>query len=142
MTQADALGGERMLFLGLFLANDLLEAPLPGEVLQRINLDPTVAALANRINEQLFREADGTTGLFKRAYFHPLHLKMRERLSDKIRYCMRAATTQTEEDRKLLPLPHFMFPLYYVLRPIRLIGKYGLRMIRVSLTTRKTYRGG
>jgi hypothetical protein len=130
MAQAGALGGERMLLLGLFLTNDLLGAALPKEILRRVKADPAVKVLAGRIYELLFRETSGLAGLFKRAYFHPLHLKMRERLPDKIRYCVRAATTQTVEDWDLLPLPNFLFPFYYVLRPIRLTGKYGLRILK------------
>jgi hypothetical protein len=130
MAQAGALGGERMLLLGLFLASDLLGAALPNRILQRVHADPMVKVLAERITEQLFGEASGLGGLFEQAYFHPLHIKMRERLPDKIRYCVRAATTQTVEDWDLLPLPNFLFPLYYVLRPIRLTGKYGLRTLK------------
>jgi hypothetical protein len=128
MARADALGGQRMLLLGLFLANDLLGATLPDEVLQRVRADSTVRTLAGQIRERLFREADGSAQLFEQAYFHPLHLKMKERLPDKIRYCIRAATAQTAEEWELLPLPNNLFPFYYVLRPIRLIGKYVLRI--------------
>ncbi len=129
IAQAGAIGSERMLFLGLFLSNDLLGADLPEKVAQRVRADSTVKAIARRITEQLFRE-DGRTALLEGSYFHPLHLKMKERLADKIRYCARAATTQTVEDWKLLPLPNFLFPFYYVLRPIRLTGKYGPRMLK------------
>jgi hypothetical protein len=128
MARASTLGGQRMLLLGLFLANDLLGASLPDEVLQRVRADSTVRTLAGQIRERLFREADGSAQLFEQAYFHPLHLKMKERLPDKIRYCIRAATAQTAEDWELLPLPNTLFPFYYVLRPIRLIGKYVLRI--------------
>jgi hypothetical protein len=130
MAQAGTLGGERIPLLGLFLANNLLGAALPKELSQRVQSDPVVKVLAGRIHEQLFREASGLAGLFKRAYFHPLHLKMRERWPDKIRYCVRAATTQTVEDWELLPLPTFLFPLYYVLRPIRLTRKYVSRTLK------------
>lgn len=129
MARASALSGERMLLLGLNLANDLLGASLPERVLQRVHADPTVKALAGRIYERLFRKTKGVDGLFEQAYFHPLHLKMKERLPDKIRYCVRAATSQTVEDWELLPLPSFLFPFYYVLRPIRLAGKYGLKVL-------------
>jgi hypothetical protein len=129
MAQASVLGGQRMLLLGLFLASNLLGASLPERVYQMVHADPTVKALARRIYEQLFREANGLAGLFEGAYFHPLHLKMKERLPDKIRYCVRVVTTTTVEDWKLLPLPNFLFPLYYMFRPIRLIRKYGLRIL-------------
>jgi hypothetical protein len=44
--QAAALGGERMFFLGLYLASDLLGAPLPRDLLHKVEADPTVKVLA------------------------------------------------------------------------------------------------
>jgi hypothetical protein len=129
MARASAMGGKRMVLLGLFLASQLLGAALPKEVSRRVQADPAVKKLARQVTEQLFGEPNGLAGLFGGAYFHPLHLKMKERLPDKIRYCGRAATTQTVEDWELLSLPSFLFPLYYVLRPLRLAGKYVRRLL-------------
>jgi hypothetical protein len=121
-----------MLLLGLFLANDLLGAALPQRVSHRVRADPTVAVLAEQVREQLFRETGGLAGLLKgreeAPAFHPLHLKVRERLRDKIRYCVLKATAMRGEDWELLPLPKLLFPLYSVIRPIRLARKYGLRI--------------
>jgi hypothetical protein len=128
MAQASALGDERMLLLALFLADNLLGADLPDWVLRKVNANPAVETLAREICEQLFGDPDGQAELFEEAHFHPLHLKMKERLRDKIRFCVRAVATQSVEDWKLLPLPDFLFAFYYVVRPIRLIGKYALRI--------------
>lgn len=134
MAQASALGGERMLFLGLLLASDLLGAALPERVSQRVRADPTLKALAGRIREQLFRETKRPAGILEgyegAPAFHTLHLKLRERLRDKIRYFVLKAVTLRGEDWKLVPLPAFLFPFYYVLRPIRLIGKYGSKVLK------------
>jgi Uncharacterised nucleotidyltransferase len=130
MARARAVGGERMVLLGLFLASRLLGTALPEEVWRRVRADPAVKELTGQVSEQLFSDATGVSGLFGGAYFHPLHLKMNERLPDKIRYCARAATTQTVEDWELLSLPDFLFPLYYVLRPLRLVGKYVRRLLK------------
>lgn len=129
VARAGALGGERMLLLGLYLASDLLGAPLPEEVLRRVRADPRVKALARRIYDRLFREADEQNALLEGSYFRPTYLSMRERLLDKIRYCVRTATTQTVEDWELLPLPRSLRSLYYVLRSIRLTAKYGRRLL-------------
>jgi len=51
--QAAALGGERRFFLGLYLASDLLGAPLPREVLHKAEADPTVKVLAREAHEWL-----------------------------------------------------------------------------------------
>jgi len=135
MARARALGSERMLLLGLFLASDLLGAALPESVSQRVRADPTVKALAERTREQLFRETDRSANLFLEGRegapaFHTLHLKVRERLRDKIRYGLRKATTLTGEDWELLTLPKVLFPFYYVLRTVRLTGKYGRRILK------------
>lgn len=128
--RAEALGGERILLLGLLLANELLGANLPDWLSQRAHGDPRVGALAERICRRLFRGASGLAGLFEGdAYFHPLHLKVKESPGDKLRYCLRA-TIPNVEDWKLLALPDFLFPLYYLLRPVRLGRKYGSRLLR------------
>jgi len=143
MAQAGALGGERMLLLGLFLANDLLGAALPEGVSQKVREDSAVRALAERVTEQLFLETGYPTELLEEyegtPAFHALHLKVRERLRDKIRYCVRKATTLSGDDWELLSLPGFLFPFYYVLRPIRLAGKHGLRVLkRLSYDPKKS----
>jgi hypothetical protein len=103
-------------------------------VSQRVRDDPTVKVLAARIAEQLFRQTHNPAEMLEEygepPAFHTLHLKVRERLRDKIRYCVRKTTTLSGDDWELLPLPRFLFPLYYVLRPVRLAGKHGSRMLQ------------
>jgi len=125
MKEARELGSERMLFLGLFLANDLLGAPLPGPVLQRVRADSSVKALAAQVCERLFREASSPPpGVLETSLFH---LRTRERLQDRVLYCIRLVMSPTEYDWAALPLPEALSFFYYILRPIRLLtGKYGL----------------
>ena len=65
--------------------------------------------------------------------FRPIHMKMRERLRDKVRYLVRLATTHTVGDWMALPLPKPFFFLYYVLRPIRLARDYGRKLFKTIL---------
>jgi hypothetical protein len=132
MKQASTLGSERMLLLGLYLASDLLGAALPEEVWRRVHTDPTVKALARQVHERLFREANGSLGAFEGLPLHPFHLRARERLQDKLRYCIYRVTTITMKDSMLLPLPGYLYPLYYIIRPKRLAGKYGKRVIETA----------
>ena len=60
----------------------------------------------------------------------PFHLRMTERWQDGVRHCIRLATTTTAGDWALLSLPKCLFPLYYMIRPVWLIGKYGRRLLR------------
>ncbi len=137
MAAARTLGSWRMLCLGLFLAHDLLGAPLPREVWQRVQADHTVKALASQVREQLYQEVN-TQPLFLEASTRLFHLRMRERLRDRIQYCLRyfpryylrSATSPNAADQEFLPLrPSFSF-LHYLIRPFRLLGQYGLGSFR------------
>ena len=125
--QARRLGCERMLFLGLCLANDLLDAPLPEEVLRRLKANRAVESLAAQIRGQLFAHARELPGVMQRLFFR---FRMREGLWDGLRYCLRLALTPTEEDWKFLRLPAPLAPLYSVLRPLRLVRTHGWGLLR------------
>jgi len=122
MEQSRTMSGERMFCLGLFLARDLLGAPLPREVVQRLEADPVVRELAGQVRVNLFLGCDESPGLLESCLFH---LKAMERLQDQMRYCVRLAVTPTSGDWGFVPLPAYLSLLYYVLRPIRLALKYG-----------------
>ncbi len=125
--EARRLGCERMLLLGLHLANDLLEAPLPEEVLCRLRANRAVQALAAQVCRRLFRQERSRPGVLQRFFFR---LRMMENSWKGARYCWRLATSPTEEDWKLVRLPAPLAPLYVLLRPLRLIRKYGLGLVR------------
>ena len=125
MEQARRLGSSRMLLLGLSLVRDLLGVPLPPAVLGAVNAEVAVASLANQAYQWLFRDerpGDVETSLF--------HLKARERMQDRVCYCFRLAVTTTPGDWALVRLPAPLFPLYYFLRPIRLVAAYGPALLR------------
>jgi hypothetical protein len=126
MDQARALKSERMLFLGLYLASDLLEATLPEEVGAKVHSDPAVKSLATQVCERLFRELDSQPGLFEGWRFQ---LRIRDRLRDGCRYCFGLVMTPTGLELTLISLPALLFPLYYVLRPMRLVLKHGRKLI-------------
>jgi hypothetical protein len=134
LRRAVALGGERMLLLGLLLANDLLGLRLPDRILRRVRADSAVGALAADVQGWLFEQAETTAGILAKgdieeSRFHPFRVKVWERHQDKIRYCVSTALVPTTDDWALLPLPEPLFPLYYVLRPVRLAGRYGRRLL-------------
>jgi hypothetical protein len=133
VNRAGRLGSERMLLLGLLLARDLLEAPLPEEVSRRAHADQAVQELAWRISERLFQAIDHPPRRFAEVPFRPMHIKVRERWRDKVRYLVRLSTTHTVGDWMALPLPKSLFFLYCVLRPIRLVGKYGGKLFKATL---------
>jgi Uncharacterised nucleotidyltransferase len=133
---ARSMGAWRMLALGLFLANNLLATPLPDHVSQSIQGDPALQPLAAQVRAHLFREADSTPSASARAVFY---LSMRERFRDRVRYRLhyvhqyfRIVLIPNAADHALLPLPASLSPLYYLLRPIRMMRIYGLHPRRLK----------
>lgn len=54
VAQAKTCGGQRMLYLGLYVAHDLLGALLPPEIEQAVRQDRNIAKLAQRVRWQVF----------------------------------------------------------------------------------------
>ncbi|MBI3606558.1 MAG: nucleotidyltransferase family protein [Nitrospirae bacterium] len=130
MEEARSLHNSRMLLLGLLLARDLLGAILPEEVLQTMRADRVVKSLAAQIRERIFAEAGGPLRVFESSLFY---LRIRERLWDGVPDFLQMVITPDGKDWEFLPLPESISFLYYLLRPIRLIGKYGVNPLRRSL---------
>ena len=127
--QARVLRIERVLSLGLVLAADLLAAPVPEHIVRKARADPRVASLALEVSRRLFgQDAGPVSGLGSMRF----HFRVRERRLDGIRYGISLATVPTPADWVSLRLPAPLFPVYYVLRAMRLAGKY----VRMALRSR------
>jgi hypothetical protein len=122
--EARRVGAERILLLGLRLAGDLLEAPIPLEVAQRTQSDASLTPLVAQVRANLFLEPAPTPGILETALFH---LGARERWRDRLMYVLRFATSPNIEDWTLVQLPAGLSFLYLPLRAARLAAKYGLR---------------
>ena len=126
VAEARSLHCERMLLLGLLLAHDLLEAPVPEELVSRARAAPAVPALMSQVQRQLFRERDNAPWGLRNALFH---LRARERLRDGLRYALSLALTPTVADWTAVRVPAPLSFVHYGLRPIRLAGKYGRHLL-------------
>jgi len=115
-------GIERILFLGLYLAKDMLGAEVPDEMNRKLENDPAISSLAEEVRKRIFAETENIPGEAERFVFY---LRMRENFKDKMQYCFRRLFTSTEKDWSLLRLPAPLFPLYRFLRPFRLVKKFG-----------------
>jgi hypothetical protein len=130
MAHASALGARRILWLGLCLAQDLLGATLPGEVIQQIHTDPSVGVLAAQVHQCLFSQDGHQLPARERQVFY---LRLRERRRERLAYLHyqlrqygRQALTPTAAERALLPsCLAFLLPL---LHPLRVACKYGWRV--------------
>ena len=133
MGRAGELGCQRMVCLGLLLASDLLDAPVPTGIAQRLYASSEVASLATKVSKGLFGPPCARLGALERFRFH---LAARERAGDRVRclvFFLHSAITPTYGDWELLPLPSRLFFLYYFLRPFRVLGKYGRRGLKQIL---------
>jgi hypothetical protein len=113
LESAEKLRSERMLLLGLRLANTLLGTTLSPEVSLRIEKSAMVKSLSAKVIERLFKDPDGRSSPSR-----SLHIETIERWRDRVRYLF-VRGLPTFEDWKFLRLPRALFPLYYPLRPIR-----------------------
>jgi hypothetical protein len=125
------IGCARALFLGIFLAIDLLGAPLPSNsnIAEQIQMDKEILSLAEKIYNELISDGPAQRvadidELKVDVDEELLYLRARERKRDKARYYMRRITIPTEDDWDSISLPGFLFPVYHFVRPIRLIGRY------------------
>jgi hypothetical protein len=128
IARAETDGSDRMLFLGLFLGEDLLGAPLPSEVIQRIRADPTAESLASRVYRRLSEEpAERPRSIVADMFF----AQTMRRVKDRARLLLGHAKDHfrpTLLELEMVSLPRPFYFLYYLLRPLRLAGKYGRRL--------------
>jgi hypothetical protein len=120
---AKEVGAERMLFLGLRLAADILGAELPAQVQAKIDSDRTAAKLAAQIERRLVLQ-ETEIGLLQRAVFR---VRMRGNLMAGTSYLLRLSLSSTEEDwtpAKAGNRPAFVEA---ITRPLRLAKKHSRR---------------
>jgi len=135
LERARVLRSRRMLLLGLFLARNLLQAPVPQQMWEHVQADPAIKSLALTVRRHLFDELPGPTGggVGRPAPSACLfHLRARECLRDGLHYGLHLALRPTRADWSFLSLPPVLSPFYYLLRPARLAMKYGQKFRALS----------
>ena len=108
----------RMLLVGLLLARDLLDAPLPAEVARLADSDPAARRLAAQARRRLSERETRVPGIMEETRFR---VAARERLRERARYCALRLLTPTYRDCSPELPPSLSF-VYYALRPLRLLG--------------------
>jgi hypothetical protein len=110
--------------LGLRLGYDLLQQAPPEGVDRRLRADPVARNLAGQVWRWLSRGTE-QSGLHEALF----HLRVRENCKDGLAYGLNLALQPIVADWRLLALPPGASFLYYCLRPVRLAGKYGVRLL-------------
>ncbi len=116
---------ERPVLLGLLLAHELLEAPVPAEILERSRAQKPVLKLARQLKLRLMR--------IPLVHPHGMELftfsvRLAERTRDKVWLSAALLKAPTEAELEMFRLPERWFFLYYPLRVVRLALKYGRRL--------------
>jgi hypothetical protein len=119
---ADRLKAGRMVRLGLALAKALFDTPLPPHVVASVEADTTASGVADSVARRLVQRPFHTLSGMGRFHFRR---KMQSGAAAGWRYAARLAVIPAEEDWEMVRLPPALAPLYVVLRPIRLLRKYG-----------------
>jgi hypothetical protein len=122
LDQARIWHGERLLLLGLGLANELLRAPLPEPISARLGDDRALPWLTSEAGRWLFSEDADLPGALVRGLFH---FRARERWRDGARAFLGMALVPHVADWQMVTLPPSLSFAYSVLRPLRLAWKYG-----------------
>ena len=115
--QARQKGGLRMLRVGALLAARLFAASPQPEWLACLQTDSVADRLAREIECSLLQSVEDDS-----PFPEPLgrKLRLRERRLDQIRYLQRSLLTPSSRDCRWISLPPPLFPLYRLVRPLRL----------------------
>lgn len=120
LERAQSSGNERMLFLGLYLANVLLTAPLPEHVKRKLEADRLIASLARQVSKRLFDGVVLTPASIIQSF--GFQWALREGWRSRLRYC-RFLLQPTDADIETLPLPRQLSFIYYLMRPFELLRR-------------------
>ncbi len=119
-SRARALGIARILGVSFWLVKNVLRSEIPKPAEEMMVADPRVPALGSKFAERLAR---GATYNFESTEYFRLILKLRERRGDRLRYVWRLVWTPGAGEVAAVRLPERLFPLYRVVRLLRLMRK-------------------
>jgi len=114
--EASRAGLWRALALGLLLAHRVCGARIPDPVLRKLDADATARRLASHFDDCLF-VAPGSDPQGGVPYWMHL-LDFRDRLH---RLLSPEFLRPNEKDIAAVPLPKFLYPLYFLVRPFRIL---------------------
>jgi hypothetical protein len=123
--QARLVRCERMLYVGLLLADGLWGIDIPAKLRRAARSRFRVTSLVGSLRRSLCE------GARERLWFPVQSLLHRLLLAESVRELLQLAEPVfrvNEADRRLVPLPAGLSFLYGAVRPVRLLGKYAGRL--------------
>lgn len=113
----------RIVRLALALADCLLDAPIPPKVACWVKEDHRIPRLVAWVSARLFVPVDPQTATEQWAAFQ-FELAVKDGPREQIRDGLRRILLPTGKDWGAAGLPDALFPIYYLIRPFRLLGRY------------------
>lgn len=114
LDRADQEGIRRMLLIGIALAESMLGAVVPASAARALSADPMARRLAMQAAARLFARGGNTPSVYHLSGFR---LRMRERMTDRIRYVAATLFTARAQHFRFIDLPEplaFLYPLVRV----------------------------
>jgi hypothetical protein len=128
---AGKFGTQRMLWLGLYLSHQLLDATLPASLLVQLESDSTLPILSTQIKEILFQTQSVCADLVETSFSTSQDAIYRQTMTlfrDRAWYWIDTILTPTPLEWQIVTLPQPLFSLYYLIRLIRLSLKHIFRV--------------
>jgi len=125
LDEAARFGCLNMLLLGAALARNLLGAVIPSAIIDRIVKQPDIDALALSVERRMFKYLGVRPGLYLDWF---VSLRLLEDHRSRLRYLVNRAFLPAPEDVEFIELPPSLYPLYFPLRPFRLLFQHGKRL--------------
>ena len=131
LMKARALGCENVLGLGLYLIHRFFGRNFEFQGWEKILSDRVFIDLAEEIRSKLFSDQPVPFEIGDRYLYH---LKLKENRLDRSKlhlhyalWYLRIIFTPKETDRSVFHFPPWLQPLYYVMRPLRLLYTYKMK---------------
>jgi len=128
LERAASTNNDRMLFLGLYLANRLLDAPLPGHVKSQTEGE-VILLLALKVKKRLFGGIGQPPVSIGQGF--KFNWAVRADWRSRLRYC-RLLFQPTDADIETVPLPRPLSFVYYLMRPLGLFRRDRQRRFLVA----------
>ena len=114
----------RILIINFVLARDLLNFEITEEIKIFLDNDDVVMEITEKVKSRLFLREQRSSSLFEEIFFR---LKLREDVLYGIKDVIKGLITPTIYELKTLPLPTYLWFVYYIYRPLNLLFRYNLK---------------
>lgn len=127
---ARQLGASKMLLLGLVLARDMLGLALPVSIAGLLAEYPKLTNMAKDIAEKMLSTVEAPPMPMSYREYVVFHYGVMDNRLDWLRYCLKSLFNPTHSDWMWLRFPASLSGVYYIVRPLRLLGKYSRNLIK------------